>query len=300
MASSLRELRERRRSVVSIKQITHAMELIASSRIIKAQQNARSARPYTDALTHAISALATYKEIEHPLLEDVQPARRSAMLLITSDRGMAGAYSSNAIKEAERLHKHLVVEQGQEVIQYMTGNKGMGYFRFRNRHVEEFWTGFSDAPKYANAREIARVLMDRFLMPYEDGGVDQIHVVGTRFESMLVQRPRAIRLLPLVVADDEPGSGEGETLPYYAFEPSPEKVLDELLPLYVANRVFNALLQSAASELAHRQQAMKSATDNAQDLIENLTRQANQARQAQITQEISEITGGAAALADSA
>ena len=299
MASSLRELRERRRSVVSIKQITHAMELIASSRIIKAQQNARSARPYTDALTHAISALATYKEIEHPLLEDVQPARRSAMLLITSDRGMAGAYSTNAIKEAERLHKHLV-EQGQDVVQYMTGSKGMAYFRFRDRPVEAHWTGFSDAPKYSHAREIATELMDRFLMPYEEGGVDQIHVVGTRFESMLVQRPRTIRLLPLVVEEEESDATSTGPLPYYAFEPSTEKVLDALLPLYVSNRVFTALLQSAASELAHRQQAMKSATDNAQDLIENLTRQANQARQAQITQEISEITGGAAALADSA
>lgn len=299
MASSLRELRERRRSVVSIKQITHAMELIASSRIIKAQKNARSARPYTDALTDAISALATYKEIEHPLLEEVRPARRSAMLLITSDRGMAGAYSNNAIKAAEQLHKHLV-EQGQEVLQYMTGGKGMAYFRFRNRHVEQHWTGFSDAPSYSHAREIARVLMDRFLLPYEEGGVDQIHVVGTRFHSMLVQRTRAIRLLPLVVEDEDSSTTGGSTLPYYAFEPSPEKVLDELLPMYVSNRVYTALLQSAASELASRQQAMKSATDNAQDLIESLTRQANQARQAQITQEISEITGGAAALADSA
>lgn len=275
------------------------MELIAASRIIKAQQAAREAMPYTRALTHAVSALATHSEVQHPLLEDHQPARRSAMLLITGDRGLAGAYSANVIKEAEQLHATLLRE-GQECVQYITGSKGVAYFDFRDRHVEQSWTGFSDAPQYEHAREISEVLIERFLRPYEEGGVDQIHVVGTRFVSMLTQQATAVRLLPLVVEDSDEAPGNGEIIPFYTFEPSPEAVLDQLLPMYVANRVFTALLQSSASELASRQRAMKAATDNAQDLIESLTREENQARQAEITQEISEIVGGATALAESA
>lgn len=301
MASSLRELRERRNSVATTKKITRAMELIAASRIVKAQQFARAARPYTDALTHAVSALATYSEIEHPLLVDHQPARRSAMLLITSDRGLAGAYSSNAIKRAEELTAKLRGE-GQEVVQYISGNKGVSYFEFRSRDIEQRWTGFSDAPQQRHAQEIGEVLIDKFLAPYEEGGVDQIHIVGTRFVSMLTQTPVALRLLPLVVEeeDDAGDSHAGETLPFYDFEPGPQEVLDQILPMYVINRIYTALLQSSASELASRQRAMKSATDNAQQMIDRLTREANQARQAEITQEISEIVGGAAALAESA
>ncbi len=301
MGSSLRELRQRRNSVATTKKITRAMELIAASRIIKAQQAARAALPYTEALTHAVSALATYSDvIEHPLLEDVQPPRRSAMLVITGDRGLAGAYSANVIRTAEHLHAKLVGE-GQEVVQYLTGNRGVGYFEFRKRPIEQSWTGFSTAPEYRHAKEIADVLISKFLAPYEDGGVDQIHVVGTRFVSMLTQEANAVRLLPLVVEDsDDPEGDDLDYLPYYEFEPSPQKVLDNVLPMYVANRIFTALLQSSASELASRQRAMKSATDNAQQLIERLTREANQARQAEITQEITEIVGGAAALSESA
>lgn len=300
MASSLRELRERRRSVTTTQKITRAMEMIAASRIIKAQRKARAAMPYTRALTHAVSALATHSEVEHPLLTDHQPPRRSAMLLITGDRGLAGAYSANVIKAAEKLHARLVKDEGQENVQYITGTKGVSYFDFRQRHVEKSWTGFSDAPEYAHAKEIADTLIERFLLPYEEGGVDQIHVVSTRFISTLTQQSSAVRLLPLVVEDSDETPTNGEIIPFYTFEPDAAAVLDQLLPMYVANRVFTALLQSAASELASRQRAMKSATDNAQDLIETLTREANQARQAEITQEISEIVGGAAALADSA
>ena len=300
MASSLRELRERRRSVSTTQKITRAMEMIAASRIIKAQRNARAAMPYTRALTHAVSALATHSEVEHPLLHDVQPARRSAMLLITGDRGLAGAYSANVIKAAEQLHATLVKEEGQECIQYLTGTKGVAYFDFRDRPVEQSWTGFSDAPLYEHAKEISDVLIGRFLLPYEEGGVDQLHIVGTRFVSSLTQTPVAVRLLPLVVEDSDEAPSNGEVIPFYTFEPDASAVLDQLLPMYVANRIYTALLQSAASELASRQRAMKSATDNAQDLIEDLTREANQARQAEITQEISEIVGGAAALAESA
>ncbi len=276
------------------------MELIAASRIIKAQQQARAAMPYTRALTYAVSALATHAEVAHPLLEDVQPARRSAMLLITGDRGLAGAYSANVIKAAEQLHATLVKEEGQECVQYITGTKGVAYFDFRERVVEQSWTGFSDAPLYEHAKDIADALIERFLRPYEEGGVDQIHVVGTRFVSMLTQQAVAVRLLPLVVEESDEAPENGEIIPFYTFEPSAEAVLDQLLPMYVANRIYTALLQSSASELASRQRAMKSATDNAQDLIERLTREENQARQAEITQEISEIVGGAAALSESA
>lgn len=296
MASSLRELRQRRNSVQTTKKITRAMEMIAASRIVKAQQAAKSAVPYTRALTHAVSALATDHEVVHPLLEEVDPPRRSAVLVMTADRGLAGAYSANVIRKAEQLVSYLRGE-GQDVLLYVTGNKGKTYLEFRDRSMEDSWTGFSTAPTVEVAQEISDVLVNRFLMPYEQGGVDQIHVVTTRFESMLTQTATAFRLLPLVVEDST--ASEGEIIPVYAFEPSAEEVLGQLLPLYVSNRIFTALLQSAASELASRQKAMKSATDNAQQLIESLTREANQARQAEITQEISEIVGGAAALADS-
>ena len=276
------------------------MELIAASRVVKAQQAARSAAPYTRELTKAVSALAGAHDIDHPLLRAVDKPRRSAMLLITSDRGLAGAYSANAIKAAEQLHAR-ITQQGQENIQYITGNKGVAYFDFRKRHIEQSWTGFSDRPTYAHAKEISDVLLERFLMPYEEGGVDELHIVGTRFVSMMTQNAIAVRLLPLVVEDaEDDDDADGELNPFYAFEPDAKTVLDTLLPMFVANRVHTALLQSAASELASRQSAMKSATDNAQDLIEKLTRAENQARQAGITQEITEIVGGASALAESA
>lgn len=299
MGSSLRELRERRRSVSTTKKITRAMELIAASRIIKAQNAARAALPYTRELVRAVSALASVHDIEHPLLVDVEQPKRSAILLVTSDRGLAGAYSANVIKAAEQLHAKLTAE-GQEVVMYITGQKGVAYYDFRRRPVQQSWTGFSDRPTYDNAREISKVLLDQFLRPTEEGGVDQLHVVYTRFVSMLTQTAAAVRLLPLVVEDAPAGPDRGseELNPFYDFEPDAETVLDALLPLFVANRIHSALLQSAASELASRQRAMKSATDNAQSLIEQLTREANQARQAEITQEITEIVGGASALSE--
>ena len=300
MASSLRELRQRRNSVATTKKITRAMELIAASRIVKAQQAVRAALPYADALVHAVSALATYSHVlEHPLLRDVEPPR-SAVLVITGDRGLAGAYSANVIRIAEQLRAKLL-DEGQECLIYATGNKGVSYYDFRHRPVEQSWTGFSIAPQYSHAKEISDVLIERFLRPYEDGGVDQLHVVATRFMTMLTQEAVTLRLLPLAVEEsDEPASSGDAVLPHYAFEPTPEAVLDRVLPMYVANRIQSMLLQSSASELASRQRAMKSATDNAQQLIERLTREANQARQSEITQEISEIVGGAAALAESA
>lgn len=278
------------------------MELIAASRIVKAQQAVRAATPYTRELVKAVSALASVSDLDHPLLTDAEFPKRSAILVITADRGLAGAYSTNVIKTAEELKAKLTSE-GQEVLQFVTGQKGVAYYEFRKRPIEQSWTGFSDRPQYSDARAIADVLLELFLRPTEQGGVDQLHIVSTRFVSMLTQTAMATRLLPIAVTDavkNGNGNGNGEVLPFYDFEPDAETVLDQLLPLFVANRIHAALLQASASELASRQRAMKSATDNAESLIEQLTRQANQARQAEITQEITEIVGGASALAETA
>lgn len=299
MASSLREIRQRRRSVQATKKITRAMELIASSRIIKAQNTANAAVPYSRELLRALSAVATYSNAEHPLTTAVENPTRAAVLVITSDRGLAGAYSSSVIKTAEQLVTRLR-EGGQEVELYLAGRKGIQYFTFRQRKIAQTWFGFSESPSYADAKAISDVLLDGFLRPTDEGGFDELHIVSTRFTSMLVQTPVVRRLLPLEIVEGVQPVGEGEIVPHYTFEPDPQTVLDQLLPLYVANRVHFSLLQAAASEVASRQRAMKAATDNAQQLIEGLTRDENQARQAQITQEISEIVGGADALTQSA
>jgi F-type H+-transporting ATPase subunit gamma len=273
------------------------MELIAASRIIKAQRRAQAAAPYARELTRAVSAVASFSNVEHPLTTEKENPQRAAMLLITSDRGLAGAYSSSVIKEGEQLTR-MLNDGGREVVPYLTGRKAIAFYGFRKRPVAAQWEGFSDAPTYANAREITDALISAFLTDTADGGVDEIHVVYTRFVSMLTQRAEVIRLLPLEVVEGTEPPENDELLPLYDFEPDAETVLNELLPLYVASRIQYCLLQSAASELASRQKAMKSATDNAQQLIERLTREANQARQAEITQEISEIVGGASALAE--
>jgi len=297
MPASLRELRQRRSSVTTIKKVTRAMELIAASRIIKAQSRAQSAAPYARELTKAVSAVATFSNVEHPLTTEAENPSRAAVLLITSDRGLAGAYSSSVIKEGEQLNQ-LLRDSGREPVPFLTGRKAGAFYNFRKREVAARWDGFSDAPTYAHAREIADALISAFLTPTEEGGVDEIHVVYTRFVSMLTQKAEVIRMLPLEVVEGDEPPAKDELMPLYEFEPDAESVLDELLPLYVASRIQYCLLQAAASELASRQKAMKSATDNAQQLIERLTREANQARQAEITQEISEIVGGASALAE--
>jgi F-type H+-transporting ATPase subunit gamma len=297
MAVSLREYRARIKSTESMKKITRAMELIAASRIIKAQQRAQSAAPYARELTRAVSAVATYSNVDHPMTREPENPTTAAVLIVTSDRGLAGAYSSSVIKESERLAEKLR-EEGKEVRTYLSGRKGEAYFRFRNRPVVRAWTGFSDQPNYDVAAEIGSALIDAFVAEEGEDAVDEVHVVYTRFRSMLVQEPTAVRLLPLEVVEGEERPESDEVLPLYEFEPSAEAVLDGLLPQYVQSRIFFALLQAAASELAARQKAMKSATDNAEELIKKYTRIANQARQAGITQEISEIVGGVNALAD--
>ena len=298
MAVSLREYRARIKSVESTKKITRAMELIAASRIIKAQQRAQQAAPYARELTRAVSALVTYSNVKHPLTTEPENPRRAAVLIVTSDRGLAGAYSSNVLREGERLAERLRGE-GKDVVTFISGRKGDAYYRFRSRPVRDTWTGFSDQPNYENARAIGEALIGAFVADTDtEEGVDEVHLVYTTFRSMLVQEPHSVRMLPLEVVEGEEKPEADEVLPLYEFEPSPQAVLDELLPKYVQSRIFFALLQASASELAARQKAMKSATDNAEELIKKYTRIANQARQAGITQEISEIVGGVNALAD--
>jgi F-type H+-transporting ATPase subunit gamma len=304
MAVSLREYRARIKSTESMKKITRAMELIAASRIIKAQQRAQAAAPYARELTRAVSAVASFSNVDHALTTEPENPRKAAVLIVTSDRGLAGAYSSSVLKEAERLMEKLRGE-GKEVDVYITGRKGEAYFKFRQRPIVQAWTGFSDQPTYDVAHDIGETLIGAFLNDDEQQadegtppGADEVHVVYTRFRSMLVQEPTAVRLLPLEVVEGDEPPADSDLLPLYEFEPSPADVLDALLPRYVQSRIFFALLQAAASELAARQKAMKSATDNADELIKKYKRIANQARQAGITQEISEIVGGVNALAD--
>jgi F-type H+-transporting ATPase subunit gamma len=285
------------RSVKATKKITKAMELISASRIVKAQQRVAASTPYANELTRAVSAVATFSTTNHPLTTASENPKRAAVLIISADRGMAGAYSNNAIKEGEQLAA-LLRERGLETKSYLVGRKAVSYYKFRNREIAGQWTGFSDNPTYEDARQVADALIEAFILDaqVDTNGVDEIHIVFTEFKSMLTQNAMAKRMLPLEVVESEAPAPAG-LLPMYEFEPSSEVVLNALLPRYIQARVFNAMLQSAASEHAARRRAMKSATDNADDLIKSLTRLANAARQAEITQEISEIVGGADALA---
>jgi F-type H+-transporting ATPase subunit gamma len=297
MGAQMRVYRQRIRSVQATKKITRAMELIAASRVVKAQQRVRESSPYARALTRAVSAVATFSNVDHPLTTEHDDVRRAAVLVVTSDRGLAGAYSSSVLKESERLVGDLRAD-GKEVVPYLVGRKAVGFYKFRKREYADEWTGFTDQPTFDAAREIGEALVAAFNRDYDEGGVDEVHIVFTRFVNMVTQEPDVIRMLPLEVVEGEEAPADDDVLPLYEFEPSAEQVLDALLPKYVTARIYNCLLQAAASELASRQRAMKSATDNAEELIKKYTRLANQARQAEITQEISEIVGGSDALAD--
>jgi F-type H+-transporting ATPase subunit gamma len=296
VAGQQRVYRQRIRSTQSLKKIFRAMELIAASRIGKARSRVTAATPYTRALTRAVSAVATHSDVSHPLTTERHDTNRVAVLVATADRGMAGAYSASVIRAAERLMDELTA-QGKEVVLYAVGRRAVGYYQFRGREVAQSWTGGSDAPTLETANEIADTLLDAFTAPADAGGVAELHVVFTQFVSMVSQVPRVIRMLPLEVVEGVAPVEDHRPLPLYDFEPGPEAVLDALLPRYVRSRIWTCLLQAAASELAARQRAMQTATDNAEDLIRMYTRQANQARQAEITQEISEIVSGADALA---
>ena len=327
MAAQIRVLRRRIKSTQSIKKITRSQELIATSRIAKARARVDEARPYAEEMTRTLSELASNSALDHPLLVERETPRRAAVLVVTSDRGQCGGYNANVLKEAEQL-QNLLRDQGKEPVVYVIGRKGVSYYRFRNRPIVASWTGFSEQPAYENAAEAARTLVDAFMAGAddtadggegEDGvqGVDELHLVYTSFKNMITQTPQARRMAPMEVeysggitsaADDgssESESSEGSSSSgeqdgpqaLYEFEPDADTLFDALLPKYIGARLFAALLESAASESANRQRAMKAATDNANELIRTLTLEANQARQAQITQEISEIVGGVDALA---
>jgi len=297
MPAQLRLIRRRISSVQSIGKITRAQELIASSRIVRAQQQLRAAQPYAQELTRAVEAVISRSpNITHPFTQEPQNPRRAAVLILTSDQGFAGGFNSNVLRESQRL-RQLLRDRGVEPVLYVAGRKGITWHRFRDLDMADSWSGFSSTPHYRDAAAISEVLLEAFTA--EEDGVDEIHVVSTDFVSMLTQRPEVRRLLPLEIEETEEESPSGP-LPQYEFEPGPEEVLDALMPQYVASRIFYAMLEAAAAELAARRRAMKAATDNANDLVETLTREANNARQAEITQEISEIVGGATGLAAAA
>ncbi|MFI8960801.1 F0F1 ATP synthase subunit gamma [Streptomyces sp. NPDC053493] len=298
MGAQLRVYKRRIKSVTATKKITKAMEMIAASRVVKAQRKVQASTPYATELTRAVTAVATGANDKHPLTTEAENPTRAAVLLLTSDRGLAGAFNSNAIKAAEQLIKKLEGE-GKAVDIYVVGRRGVAHFNFRERKLADSWTGFTDEPTYADAKKIGEPLIEAIEKDTAEGGVDELHIVYTEFVSMMTQTAVEARLLPLSLDEVAKEAGEQDTLrPLYDFEPSAEDVLDALLPRYVESRIYNALLQSSASKHAATRRAMKSATDNAGELITNLTRLANAARQADITQEISEIVGGTAALAD--
>ncbi len=315
MAAQLRVLRRRIRSVQSTKKITKAMELIATSRIARSQARVEASRPYAREITKVLSALAgAAGTLDNPLLVERENPTRAAMLVVTSDRGLCGGYNANLLRAAEELQA-LLRDEGKSVRLYLIGRKAHGYYTFRERAIEQSWSGFSEQPSYTDAARAGEVLVRSFLSgaddqdgdPGPDGvvGVDELHIVYTEFRSMLTQAPQARRIAPLeveYVGDDAARDGAARPrsdspAPLYEFEPDAEELLAHLLPKYINTRIYAALLEAAASEQAARRQAMKAATDNATDLIQDLTREANQARQGMITQEISEIVGGAEALA---
>ncbi|GGN02428.1 F-type H+-transporting ATPase subunit gamma [Actinoplanes campanulatus] len=303
MAGQVQALRRRIRTVKSTKKIAKAQELVATSRIAKAQERVNASRPYAEAITKVLGALATNASVDNPLLVARERVQRAGVLLITSDRGLAGAYNANAIRTAEQLIAQLKSE-GKEVAVYIVGRKGLGFYRFRNRPVAASWTGFSERPSFADAKRIGDALIEAFeagsdadgtFGPENIEGVDELHIVSTEFKSLMTQSANAKPLAPVQVEKQEKKSSELKAA--YEFEPEADELLDALLPKYLNTRLYAALLDSAASESASRRRAMKSASDNADDLLKRYTREMNSARQAAITQEISEIVGGANALA---
>ena len=305
MAGQVQVLRRRIRTVRSTKKIAKAQELVATSRIAKAQERVAASKPYAEAITQVLTALASNASIDNPLLTPRERVRRAGVLLITSDRGLAGAYNANAIRTCEQLLSRLRAD-GKDVALYIIGRKGTGYYRFRNRPIAASWTGFSERPSFEDARTVGESLLEAFVAGADDTdaehgpdglqGVDELHIVSTQFKSLMTQSAEAHFLAPMQVEEREREPG---LRPAYEFEPEADELLNALLPKYLNTRIYAALLDSAASESASRRRAMKSASDNADDLLKRYTREMNSARQAAITQEISEIVGGANALAES-
>jgi F-type H+-transporting ATPase subunit gamma len=302
MGAQLREFRRRIKTVNSTKKITRAMELIAASRIVKAQQRINASRPYAEAITGVVRTVTAEGVVneEHPLTTPRENPTRAGLVLITSDRGLAGGYSANILRAGEQTTAALR-ERGLETIPFLIGRKALAFYRFRNRDISNAWSGFSEQPSYDDARLVGEALLEQFIKGGEEGGIDEIHLIYTRFDSMASQKVVVTKLIPLdpedVPAEADTGEGDSGATGLIEFEPEGAGVLDALLPRYLTARVFAAMLDAAASEQAARRRAMKSATDNADELIKQLTRDANSARQAEITQEIMEIVGGAEALA---
>lgn len=306
MGGQQRIYKQRIASTQTLAKVFRAMEMIAASRIGAARRAATELGPYEKALTQAVAAVAIHTDLDHPLTREPHDTPRVAVLVVASDRGMAGAYSATILREAERLVERLE-EEGKVPVLYTYGRRAQAYFRFRGVEIEDSWEGESDSPSQEISNQIARELLERFTDSDPMTGVCEVHLVYTRFKSMMSQVPEVRRMIPLSVVDAPEGDRErdeergehkvnAELFPEYEFIPSPGEVLDTLLPLYVSSRIRNVLLQAAASELASRQRAMHTATDNAEELITKYTRLANSARQAEITQEITEIVGGADAL----
>ncbi|KQQ95721.1 MULTISPECIES: F0F1 ATP synthase subunit gamma [Microbacteriaceae] len=295
MGAQLRVYRQKIKSAQTTKKITRAMELISASRIQKAQARVAASTPYSRAITRAVSAVATHSNVDHVLTTEPEKIERAAVVIFSSDRGLAGAFNSQVLREAEQLSE-LLRSQGKEVSYFLIGRKAVGYFAFRRRSFEQQWIGGTDSPEVEVAQEIGEALLEAFLRDAEDGGVDEIHVVYNRFVSMISQVPQIVRLLPLEVVEGVEEPDDGVVLPLYEFEPDAATVLDSLLPVYIESRIFNAMLQSSAAKHAATQKAMKAASDNADSLIRDYTRLANEARQSEITQQIAEIVGGADAL----
>ena len=295
MAAQVRVYRSRIRSAQTTKKITRAMELISASRIAKAQQRVAASLPYARAVTRAVSAVATYSNVDHILTREAENPKRAAIVIFSSDRGLAGAFNSNVLRKSEELAE-LLRGEGKEVVSYLVGRKAVGYYRFRRREYIRDWVGGTDNPTSETAKEIADAVVELFVQDTDTGGVDEIHVVYNRFVSMLTQTPEMLRLLPLEVVEGVEEPADRTTLPLYEFEPDSNEALDALLPVYIESRLYAAMLESAASKHAATQRAMKAASDNADKLIREYTRLANNARQQEITQQISEIVGGADAL----
>lgn len=295
MPAQVRVYRSRIRSAQTTKKITRAMELISASRIAKAQQRVAASLPYARAVTRAVSAVATYSNVDHILTREAENPRRAAIVVFSSDRGLAGAFNSNVLRKSEELAE-LLRGEGKEVVSYLVGRKAVGYYRFRRREFVRDWVGGTDKPEVETAQAIAEEVVNAFVRDTDEGGVDEIHIVYNRFVSMLTQTPEMLRLLPLEVVEGVEEPGDSEVLPLYEFEPDSAEVLDGLLPVYIESRIYAAMLESAASKHAATQRAMKAASDNADTLIREYTRLANNARQQEITQQISEIVGGADAL----
>lgn len=290
-------------STQSLSKMFRAQEMIASSHIARAREAAFRAKPYSDTIADAMARLVSHAhDIQHAIFTAEKDNNHVAVLAITADRGMAGAYTSNVLRQTEGLLNQLD-RDGKVPQLYVYGRRGASYYKYRSRDLQDTWAGGSDQPTVERAREISKTLLDVYTRTKEEGGVSELYIVYTEFINLVSQKVRVLRMLPIELVKENHGeqspSAEAHNIeinPLYTFEPNEQEVLDEVLPRYVMSRIYECLLTSAASETASRQNAMHAATENAKKLITDLTRRLNEARQAQITQELTEIISSADAL----